>query len=324
MEGDAKDLWTWADSPAAKSLQPCFASDFGEFRELWWHADQLRLLGERLGLDTIQSFADIGCGTGYWTSMVLSLLTKPRKVVAIDQEAVWLEQAKTRLQADALRRGHRESLQLVMVQADAHKLPLDDACVDLATCQSVLMHTRHPALALAEMVRVIRPGGLVVCVEPDRLLNYLTMDSITTRWSPEEHGEVCRFWLHCRLGRMALGNGDLAIGALLPQLFVEQGLNDVRVYQRDKAFPILPPYDSDESRRWFSELFNQDGTQNLLDPDQLGGWARAGGAPREFTERQISRLLRWMEEMHRDITSHRYFSSGGGLMYVVTGRKPGN
>lgn len=315
---------TEIDQPSAKSERPRFASDFGEFRELWWHADQLRLLGDRLGLATIQSFADLGCGTGYWTSMVLSLLTKPRKVVAIDQEAVWIEQARTRLQADALRYGHSESLQLVMVQSDVHTLPLEDACVDLATCQSLLMHAHHPARVLAEMVRVIRPGGLVVCVEPDRLLNYLTMDSLTSRWSPEEHGEVCRFWFHCRLGRMALGEGDLAIGSLLSQYFVEQGLNDVRVYQRDKAFPILPPYRSDESRRWFRELFNPDGTQNLLDQDRLGGWARAGGAPSEFAERQISRLLRWMEDMHRDVPAHRYFSSGGGLMYIVTGRKLSN
>lgn len=322
MASNTEGIWKSRIQPAARSERPHSESDLGAFRELWWHADQLRLLGDRLGLDTIESFADLGCGAGYWTSIILSLLTKPRKAVAIDLEALWLEGAETRLKADLLRRGQHESLlQLVMVKADIHSLPMENACVDLATCQSVLMHSREPRRVLSEMVRILRPGGHVVCVEPDRLINYFTMDSLTSHWSPEEHGEVCRFWHHCRFGRIAMGDGDLAIGSLLSQFFVEQGLNDVRVYQRDKAFPILPPYKSDENQKWLGELFNSDGTQNLLDPVRLSDWARAGGASQAFAERQISRLLCWLEGMRSDVAARRYFSSGGGLMYMVTGRK---
>jgi SAM-dependent methyltransferase len=50
--------------------------------------------------------------------------------------------------------------------ADAHALPLADASVDAVLCVSVLMYTRNPAVAVAEMLRVLKPGGVIYMNAP--------------------------------------------------------------------------------------------------------------------------------------------------------------
>ena len=46
-----------------------------------------------------------------------------------------------------------------MVQADAHKLPVSNSCVDRVTCRCGIMFFTYVDLALAEMLRVLKPGG---------------------------------------------------------------------------------------------------------------------------------------------------------------------
>jgi SAM-dependent methyltransferase len=316
---DEAGLASILDGQIAREERPHSEKELGEFREFWWNADQLRLLSERLGVAAVESFVDIGCGGGYWSSLMLSLMAEPRRVIGIDQEPQWIEQARTRLGAAI---AEKAGCELELLLADAHHLPVESESLDMATCQAVLMHVRNPAQVLSEMIRVVRPGGLVLCVEPDRLLNYVPTDSIALGWSPEEHGELWMFWHYCRLGRVRCGEGDLAMGARLAELLVEQGLEHVQVFLRDKVFPITPPYDSEENRRWFRELFNSDGSQNLFEPDRLVEWARAGGATEEFARRQVSRLLGWLDEMRSEVADNKYASPGGGVMYVVAARKP--
>src|SRR5262249_2415436 len=56
---------------------------------------------------------------------------------------------------------------------DAERLPIDDASVDTVVCECALCTFPDKATALAEMARVLRPGGRVgitdVWLEPDRL-----------------------------------------------------------------------------------------------------------------------------------------------------------
>jgi SAM-dependent methyltransferase len=56
----------------------------------------------------------------------------------------------------------------VEIQAgDAHAVPLEPASVDRARADRVLQHLADPATAVAELRRVLRPGGRVALAEPD-------------------------------------------------------------------------------------------------------------------------------------------------------------
>lgn len=54
----------------------------------------------------------------------------------------------------------------VDVVADAHALPIAGASLDLVACEATLEHLRHPARAMAELARVLRPGGHAYTVVP--------------------------------------------------------------------------------------------------------------------------------------------------------------
>jgi SAM-dependent methyltransferase len=49
---------------------------------------------------------------------------------------------------------------------DAHDLPFEDASFDLVVCEAVLEHVFDPRRCVAEMHRILRPGGLVFATTP--------------------------------------------------------------------------------------------------------------------------------------------------------------
>jgi demethylmenaquinone methyltransferase/2-methoxy-6-polyprenyl-1,4-benzoquinol methylase len=54
---------------------------------------------------------------------------------------------------------------LQLLQADAQRLPLADASVDVASCAFGVRNFQNLPAGLAEMHRVLRPGGRVVILE---------------------------------------------------------------------------------------------------------------------------------------------------------------
>lgn len=105
-------------------------------------------LGEPRGI----RWLDVGCGTGALSSTVLELC-EPASLVGIDSSDGFLESARARF-AD---HGDRVRFE----QADAAHLPLDDASVHAAVSGLVLNFVPSPDDVVAEMARVVAPGGLI-------------------------------------------------------------------------------------------------------------------------------------------------------------------
>lgn len=96
---------------------------------------------------------DLGCGTGQLTEVVAPYA---RRVVAVDSSEDMLDAARLRLGEAPnvdLRRGNLESL------------PIQDGELDAAVLSLVLHYSPDPARALAEVGRVVRPGGRALVVD---------------------------------------------------------------------------------------------------------------------------------------------------------------
>ncbi len=135
--------------------QEFFSSSAGQ-----WDRMRDELFGDRFHLAALAAFVepawvvgDLGCGTG---AVAAALAPFVARVVAVDASAAMLQAARKRLaSADNIdfRRGELEAL------------PIDDDRLDAATVMLVLHHVPEPARALAEVARVLKPGGRAVIVD---------------------------------------------------------------------------------------------------------------------------------------------------------------
>ena len=106
-----------------------------------------------------QRIVDLGCGTGD-DARALARLVAPRgQVIGVDNSEVML--------AEARRRAVGLCLSLEYRLGDAERLELPDDTFDGARTERTFMHLEAPERALAEMVRVSRPGGKVVVFDFD-------------------------------------------------------------------------------------------------------------------------------------------------------------
>ena len=98
---------------------------------------------------------DIGCSAGYH---VRHLVRKAKRVVAIDVDRVALEVARRRV----------KSSRVTFMHYDGQTLPFADASFDAISMLDVLEHVNDRPALVAEIVRVLRPGGTWTVTVPYR------------------------------------------------------------------------------------------------------------------------------------------------------------
>jgi len=99
--------------------------------------------------------ADIGTGTGI---LAIELARLGARVIAIDHSSRMLDAARTKTAAEP-------HLQIEFRHGEASSLPLSDGEIDAAFAHMVLHYLPSPSGAIAEMARVVKPGGTVVAVD---------------------------------------------------------------------------------------------------------------------------------------------------------------
>jgi len=119
-----------------------------------WNDDTLRARAAARVLPRDLVVADVGTGTG---TLALELAAAGMRVVAVDHSKAMLDATQRKLEQS----GARVELRL----GEAEALPLADDEVDAAFAHLVLQYLPAPARAVAELARVVKPGGAVVVVD---------------------------------------------------------------------------------------------------------------------------------------------------------------
>ncbi len=170
------------------------------------HVKQLsyQLLGAREGLHLL----DVGSGTGDDACTLASRVRQTGSVTGVDASAVMIAEARQRVSD--------RGLPIEFVQTDCAALPVPDGSFDGCRAERLLQHVADPAAAVAELVRVARPGRRVVVVDSDHGMVGLHMidRSLTRRVLDTRCDAIRNGW----------------IGRQLPALLRRGGLVDIGIY----------------------------------------------------------------------------------------------
>lgn len=122
------------------------------FQEPRWRRRAVAATGLRSGMAAI----DVATGTGKLAGSLADRVGPFGRVVGVDVSAGMLERAR-----DA----GADAPWLEFIVGDALALPADDATFDAATIAFGMRNLPDYERGFAEMARVVRPGGRVVCLE---------------------------------------------------------------------------------------------------------------------------------------------------------------
>lgn len=296
--------------------KPHSADYFDEQRNFWWNQDFLELMGKRWGLEKASTVLDVGCGIGHWGQMLADILPPNAKVTGIDKEAQWVEEASKR--AKVLNLAERYNY----TQGDAQELPFEDNSFDFVTCQTVLIHMKHPQLIIREMVRVLKPGGLLVVVEPNNLVSSLIFDSLSFGDSIEKICSRVRFQLICERGKEAVLEGNNSLGDLLPGYLAAANLRNIQVFLSDKTFSVFPPYISKE-QQVLKEQYLDWIRQNfwIWDQQEARKFFLAGGGTEVEFELSWQQMMEENKLLEKALIDESFHTAGGTICYLVSGYK---
>jgi len=153
---------------------------------------------------------EAGCGTGAQT-VILARNNPATQFLSIDRSAESLAHARAAVDREGL-------TNVRFAQADVFKLPYPDGDFDAVFVCFLLEHVADPPAALAELRRVLRPGGTITVIEGDHGSAYFHPDSALARQA-----------IQCLVDLQREAHGDALIGRRLYPLLRAAGFPEVRV-----------------------------------------------------------------------------------------------
>jgi SAM-dependent methyltransferase len=183
--------------------------------ELRGHSE---LLLDRVGVTEGWRVIDLGCGPSGILDLLADRVGPAGRVVGLDFEpanvALAREFAATRGLAN-----------VEVMQGDAHRTDFPPASFDLVHARTLLINIPDPAAAVAEMVRLARPGGWVAVLEPD---------GVSVCYPPLPAWDRL---IEIFLSAQQVDGADTFIGRRLPELFRQAGLADIGVAAMADIYP---------------------------------------------------------------------------------------
>lgn len=229
---------------------------------------------ELVGAQEGAHILDAGCGTGDDVLAMARRVGENGLAAGVDNSEIMLTEARQR--SEGL------NLPVEFHLAEVYELPFPDATFDGCRAERLFVHLEEPQRALAEMVRVCRPGGNIVVLDSD--WETVTIDASDRALTRKIVNLLC--------DRHANG----WIGRQLSRLFKEAGLLDVRVHLGTAA------------------ITDYELAAKLLRLHQVLEWALEAG---HLSSDEVDGWLAELEERNRAGT---FFYSHTGV--VIRGMKP--
>ena len=154
----------------------------------------------KLKLETGQLLLDMGCGEG--RHAIGALLETPANVIGLDLSFEDLNTAKSRLNDFDL--SGCDTFCAFGV-GNIKNIPFENASLDAIVCSEVLEHVDSPKESIQELVRVLKPGGIMALSVP-RYLPEIICWKLSKEYSKTPGGHV-RIFKHSQLRDLAENNG---------------------------------------------------------------------------------------------------------------------
>jgi SAM-dependent methyltransferase len=198
-------------------------SSLGESERLRRQAEELApdsaALLDQVGLRPGQRAVDLGCGPRGVLDLLAARVSPGGKVVGVDADPVHVTMATEFVTSNEL-----SGVEVITADARSTGLPADS--MDVVHCRTLLINVPEPTQVVAEMVRLAKPGGWVVAIEPDT--------DYAMCYPPNPAFERIRDLFPVVYGRHG---ADPALGRRVPELFRQAGLEAVGVEARVPGVP---------------------------------------------------------------------------------------
>ena len=275
-------------------------------------------MAERWNLSQYSTLLDVGCGICHWSKILIPYLKRGARVFAIDSDE------KSARGNDKLRAYFAGfDADITFRSGDAHELEFEADSFDVVTCQTVLIHLENPQKAIEEMYRVVKPGGKVICAEPNNSAPSLIMDSVNRRRTIDEILDAVKYALLYEKGKTLSAEGNNSIGDFVPEMFSKAGLKNIKVFLSDKANPLLPPYESAAQQAEIEAILEWKKTDSAVFDKQIARkyFEALGDEHLQFFEEYWENSNKQWNEIIGAIEEKKFFSVGAAIMYLVSGEK---
>jgi ubiquinone/menaquinone biosynthesis C-methylase UbiE len=116
---------------------------------------------EFINIDEMQAVLDLGCGTGFTGREIARRRNFKGTVLGIDISSQLIEQATRLAREEGV--SHRVHFRV----GDSRSLDLENDSFDAVIAHTLISHLPDPAALIEEMIRLVKPGGLVVIYDGD-------------------------------------------------------------------------------------------------------------------------------------------------------------
>ena len=276
-------------------------------------AEMQPLVRRWCGLEDGMRILDVGAGTGYFTRFLASGEQKIT-AVGVDRDEVFVRYAREKAAA--------EGLPIEYVSGDALALPFEDKSFDLVASHTFFTSIPDPAKAMAEMQRVLRPGGIVAavtCMDFDPEVQEVGRYPAECGWLEDFNRLFLKFYDACFEIDPLEPRMDGLNPALLPRFFAESGLKSVSAYPLGKLFSLSSAAVPREEKLLYLDLFESSEIK------KLDAWMALPEMRERFTEEEAAEYRRLIREKcdwrRKNLDENTVWEWLGGANLLVTGRK---